>query len=516
MVFPHLEKVLVEQVVVVGGVLRITARTRDGVLLPCPDCGTESRRVHSRYQRHLADAAVGGRPVVIALSVRRLFCDAPDCPRRTFAGQAEGLTIRYGRCTPLLLDTLRAVGLALAGSAGARLLTVLNVSVSRVTLLSIVLALPEPVVECPRILGVDEFALKRSRRYGTVLADAETHRVIGILADYTGDTFAAWLTVHPGAEVICRDRANSFSDGARRGAPQAQQCADRFHLWQNLGTAVERASGRLRSTWLPPEREPSSTAEVLPDKDEGPLTQRNRERHAAVHALMERGVGLTGIMRELRLDPKTVRRFMRAATVEEILTHGPSGRTGVLDAHSDCLARRWDEGCTGAHILHAELAAQGIHVSKRTVRRFVHRMREHGAPTPRSLAPKAREASALILTHPDALAEPDQALLKELSTRCPDLATIRTLVEDFAEMPVNRQGDENLDNWLNSAKTSGIPELHGSANSLARDIDAVRAGLTMPWSSGVAEGHVNRIKMLKRQMFGRAGHRLLRRRVLLA
>ncbi|MGW2365718.1 ISL3 family transposase, partial [Streptomyces sp. NPDC001667] len=117
---------------------------------------------------------------------------------------------------------------------------------------------------------------------------------------------------------------------------------------------------------------------------------------------------------------------------------------------------------------------------------------------------------------PDALAEPDQALLKELSTRCPDLATIRTLAEDFAEMPVNRQGDENLDNWLNSAKTSGIPELHGFANSLARDIDAVRAGLTMPWSSGVVEGHVNRIKMLKRQMFGRAGHRLLRRRVLLA
>jgi hypothetical protein len=157
--------------------------------------------------------------------------------RSRSAGQVEGLTIRYGRYTPLLLEMLRAVGLALAGGAGARLLAVLNVVVSRVTLLSIVLALSEPVVECPRILGVDEFALKRSRRYGTVLVDVETHRVIDILADYTGDTFAARLTVHPEAEVIWRDRADSFSAGARRGAPQAQQCADRFQCATDAGEA---------------------------------------------------------------------------------------------------------------------------------------------------------------------------------------------------------------------------------------------------------------------------------------
>ncbi|MFE2609775.1 ISL3 family transposase [Streptomyces mirabilis] len=514
MVFPQLEKVLVEQVVVESGVLRVTARTSDDSSLPCPSCGTVSGRVHSRYQRHLADAAVGGRPVMIELTVSRLFCDAPHCLRRTFAEQVDGLTVRYGRYTPLLLETLRAVGLALAGSAGARLLKVLNVVVSRVTLLSIVLALPEPAVVCPRILGVDEFALKRSRRYGVVLVDVEARRVIDVLEDYSSDALAGWLQAHPGAKVICRDRANSFGDGASRGAPDAQQCADRFHLWQNLGSAVERATGRLRSSWLPPERDPSSTSDVLPDKAESSLTQRNRERHAAVHALMDRGVGTMGIVRELRLDTTTVIKFMRAATVEELLTHGPSGRTGTLDAHADYLARRWDEGCTGAHILHAELAARGVNVSKRTVRRFVHRMREHGAPAPRSLAPKAREVSALILTHPDALPEADQSLLKELSARCTELAVLRTLVEEIAQMLVNRQGDEKLDGWLNSAKSSGIPELHSFANSLTRDLDAVRAGLTLPWSSGVVEGHVNR--MLKRQMFGRAGHRLLRHRILLA
>ncbi|WP_406502970.1 transposase [Streptomyces sp. NBC_00212] len=141
--------------------------------------------------------------------------------------------MRYGRYAPLLLVALRAVGLALAGSAGARLLKVLNVVVSRVTLLSLVLALPEPTVAFPRILGADEFALKRSRRYGTVLVDVETHRVFDVLDGASRDTFAAWLEAHPGAEVICRDRAHSFGDGARRGAPHARQCADRWHLWSS-------------------------------------------------------------------------------------------------------------------------------------------------------------------------------------------------------------------------------------------------------------------------------------------
>ncbi|MFF4259772.1 transposase [Streptomyces sp. NPDC001663] len=177
--------------------------------------------------------------MVIELTVRRLFCDASRCSRRTFAEQVEGLTVRYGRYTPLLLEMLQAVGLALADSAGARLLEMLRVMVSRVTLLSIVLALPEPPVQCPRILGVDEFALRRSRRYGTVLVDIEARRVIDVLDDCTGDALAAWLQAHPGAEVICRDRANCFGDGARRGAPRAQQCAD--------PTASGRTSARQSS-----------------------------------------------------------------------------------------------------------------------------------------------------------------------------------------------------------------------------------------------------------------------------
>ncbi|MGW6681183.1 hypothetical protein ACWGBO_15010 [[Kitasatospora] papulosa] len=221
----------------------------------------------------------------------------------------------------------------------------------------------------------------------------------------------------------------------------------------------------------------------------------------------------TGIMHELRLGTKTVRRFMRAVTVEEILTRGPSGRIGMLDARTDYLARRWDEGCTGAYTLHAELVARGVHVSKRTVRRVVQRMRENTAP-PHPCPWRPRHGSERAYPHPPRRsARDEQALCKELTTRCADLTVLRALVQGVRGLLVNRQGDEELDGWLNSEKNSDIPELRGFADSLSRDCDAVRAGLTLPSSSGVVQGHVNQIKILKRQMLGRAGHRLLRHRI---
>lgn len=508
--FPHFAGISVERVADRGALVRITAASTQASAR-CPSCGYNSSAVHSGYERTVADTAVGGRRLVIELTVRRFFCRDATCPKKTFAEQIPGLTYRYGRDTLGLRRVHEAVGLALGGRAGSRLTERLAVPLSRDALIRRIRALPDPPVGEVSVLGVDDFALLRGHVYGTVLVDVLGRRPVDVLPERSAEALRAWLDAHPGVEVICRDRASCYAEGAALGAPTATQVADRWHLWHNLCQAVEKAVARLRPGWIPVVEPAESAGQEAPRLPDTPGAARARALHAQIHGLKDRGVGPYLIARELRIDPKTVHRYLSFATDEDLLGQGRRQRATGLDAHADYLARRYAEGARGG-VLHKELESRGVKVSERTVRRFTARF--HTEQPARPAIPKVRDVITLVTTHPDKRTAEDTVLLKELCARCPDLELLCAQVRRFAAILLTRPGAERLAEWIAQAQAAELKETAAFAAGLLADWDAVAAAATLKWSSGSTEGQVNRIKMLKRQMFGRAKPDLLRKRVL--
>jgi hypothetical protein len=347
-----------------------------------------------------------------------------------------------------------------------------------------------------------------------------THRVIDVLADRTADTLAAWLSAHPEVEIICRDRAGSYAEAATRAAPTATQVADRWHLLHNLSDAVYKAVAAhrrcLRTAPEPSTSDNPPAPSTTPATADGQLATRTRARHREIHALREQGLGVYTIARQLGLDPKTVRRYTDAADPESLIGPNGTARDSILDVHKPYLLQRCAEGVTGTNQLLAEIRQRGYTGSERTLRRFLIAIRGRHQPDPvPPPVPPARDITGWIMRPPDKLTDDDRAQLEQLCQRCPDLATIRDLARGFAEL-VRTRGGTRLPSWVEQAEQSTIAEIRSFASGLRKDWDAVTAGLTLPWSSGAVEGAVNRIKMLKRQMYGRANLDLLRRRILLA
>jgi transposase len=502
---PHLAGTVVERAELAGARWCIWARARAGQAA-CPSCGRSSGRVHSRYQRRLADAAIGGRPVVIRLAVRRFFCLAPGCPVITFAEQIEGLTSRYARRTPLLAAMLTAVAAALAGRAGARLATLLGLLASRSSLLRLITALPGPSTGPVRVLGVDDFAFRRGHRYGTVLINVETGKPVDLLPDREAGTLAAWLRAHPGAEVICRDRAGAYAEAARDGAPDAIQVADRWHLWHNLAEHVEKAVAAhhrcIRDHYAALEQ---SAAQQAPDPGQVAAATtaarahnrarvvRARQRYQQVQALKAEGKTVTAVMRELRLAPGTARRYYRAASAEEVTAGALTGWPSTLDDYKPFLHQRWNAGCTNIQQLHREVTARGYRGSYAAVYAYLRPFKAAGwAPPAVPAPPKVRHITSWILRDPASLDDDEQATLASVRAHCPHLDDLASHVTEFAKILTGLRGGQ-LDAWIAAVEVSDQPHLRSFATGLKHDYQAVLNGLTLPHSSGKVEGNVNRI-----------------------
>jgi transposase len=532
--FPQLAGLRVERLLVLEGVVHIEAR-RAAATAACPSCGRRSRRVHSRYRRRVTDEPLGGRQVVIHLRVRRFFCPARTCPRRTFAEQAPALATRYARRSKSLSGTLQQIGLALGGRPGARLSAALRRPVSRTTLLRLVRALPLPEAPSPRVLGVDDWAFRKGHRYGTILGDLEQHAVIELLPDRQAATLSEWLREHPGIEVLSRDRAPAYAEAARKGAPRAAQVADRWHLMKNLVEALERCLLRDKQALKVAAVGPEPTPGPLPsyaDATSIPWQQRaetaSLQKHARrvehyeqVHALHRVGVAKLEIARALGISRRTVYRYLALDAPPE-RRQPRSSRRRLLEPYEPYLLQRWQEGCHNRSRLVREIRDQGYRYGASNVFRFLKRVeRQHGRallgadPPPAGRVPSVRQVAFLLVQRPDELSEVDRGYLGRLCAAEPAIATTYALAQQFATMAREHRG-QRLAAWLTQATASGIAELRGFARGLADDHAAVEAGLSLAWSNGQTEGQITKLKLLKRQMYGRASFDLLRRRLLLA
>ncbi len=428
LVFEGIDDVDVEAVTAAFGTVEVVAIGR-AAGAACPDCGWFSGRVHDRYQRRLRDLPLAEQGFVIRLTVRRFICGEGDCPRRTFAEPFSRLAAPHARFTTRLNRALERVGLALAGRAGARLAAQLGFGAGRMALLRRVMALPDPAFSTPRVLGVDDFAIRRGQTYSTVLTSVEDHRVVDVLPTREAGPLAAWLVRHPGVEIICRDRAGAYAEGARRGAPDALQVADRFHLWQGLGRAVETCVAAHRDCLSNPSPggtlpEATRLASGLPQDDSVPVgrrAERKKAAHALVHELLAQGHSRRAIARHLGWGLNTVLRYANAANWQDTIRENRP-RPSRLDPYKLYLERRFAAGCTSVTQLHSELVADNAPVTYQMVRAHIATLRGTPAGTP-PRTPTVRQVTGWLTRHPTALSEEDRAGLKDVLARCPELDT---------------------------------------------------------------------------------------------
>jgi transposase len=499
-VFSGLSVLVVEDIADVGGSVVVRARTRDAAVA-CPGCGTETARVHGYYVRTADDVPVGGRRVVVKLRARRMRCPVLGCGVQTFREQVTGVLERYQRRTARLSGQVEAAVRALAGRAGSRLLAAFGIGVSRHTALRSLMAVRLPELVVPRVLGIDDFALRKGLVYATVLIDAETGRRVDVLEGRTADVVEDWLRAHPGAEVVTRDGSGAYGEAVRSALPDAVQCGDRWHLWHLLAEATAKEVAAHCACW----------AEGVPLR-EGRRADTTRERWQQVHDLRSRGVGLLDCARRLGLSLNTVKRYDRADQPER-LERVPKYRPTLVDPYRDHLRKRRSEepGVPVQHLLR-EIRELGYQGSSNLLVRYLNQGRAD-AERPH-LSP--RKAARILLTRPDNRTGSQRESAGRLAAACPEMKALDELVSSFAALLVPGPANgERLRQWIADAEAADLPSLHSFARGLNLDIKAATAAVTLPYHNGRTEGVNTKTKKIKRDMFGRAGFELLRHRILL-
>jgi transposase len=501
-----------------------------------------------------------GVAVKVDLLARRFFCDNISCSQNIFCERLPSVVGKHARRTIRLNDALTIIGFTLSAETGRRHTHKLGMGVSADTLLRIVRQTALQPLHSPRVLGVDDFAFRRGRSYGTILVDLERRRPIDLLPDRESETLAKWLKARSGIEIVTRDRSRAYAEAIANGAPDALQIADRWHILKNLYEALERLLTRqhrlIRQAVQPdspppqpaPEskpsshtlssKQPSSSARLLQSERKGVAERRLRRLALYTEAirLREEGLSTAEIAEQIGKSQRTVRHWLNEGTFR----HNVRRRRSRLDSYLPHLTKRWQEGCRNILQLWRELTEQGYGGSYKSLYNYlgrhfssppvlpelpslplqlgdkglsVRQIHRSGVP-PLIPMPSPRQTLWMLLK-PEKLKEPEQEVIKRLVELSPEIKEAVKLADNFYQLMKERKAGQ-LNAWMGEAQNSKIPELRAFVRGIENDRTVIEAAMSHEWSNGQVEGQVHRLKLLKRQMYGRAKIDLLRAKILMA
>ena len=512
----------------------------------CPICGQPSHRVHSRYTRTLSDQPCVAFSLTLILQVCKFFCSNPNCRRRIFTERLPEVAAPWARKTVRFIQQLQSIGLALGGAAGARLGNRLGIAICGSTLLNQIAKLQLPDFKTPKALGVDDFAFRKGHHYGTILVDLETHQPIALLADRKAETLTEWLQTHPGIEILSRDRSKIYKKAMTEGAPMAVQVADRFHLVTNLSEVLERTLGSYRSELKTVEQIQQKAAvtaaeeKIVIAKPKPTATEKAQQRILAnqkrrikqqkvIKAMRTQNYRPCDIAKKVGVSRTTVERYAKAAAFPTVPARRPTFGRSLLSPYQQQLLAWWNEGIRRPRVLMERLTPLGYEGTLRTLQRYISRLRTAQGlppirvrvdkPLPKVELPKQppftpRQAAYLMILKPENRLDREVDLLARMAKKHPDLALLLDLSRAFLQMLRQQQADM-LDDWLEKASSSSIKPLQTFVKELVEDYEAVKASMSYNWSNGPVEGLNNKLKMLKRQMYGKASVGLLAKRFIL-
>ncbi|MGA7975452.1 MAG: ISL3 family transposase [Pseudolabrys sp.] len=467
---------------------------------PCPRCGAASDRVHSRYVRTVLDLPCSGRKVELRVATRRFVCTTTHCHQKIFAERfGEGTLSSRARRTARLECLVQHLGIALGGRPAASFAKRLMLPISNDTLLRVVRRRAQLPAEPLSVVGIDDWAFRRNCRYGTIVCDLERRRIVKLLPDREGATVEAFLANHRTIRVLSRDRGGGYGEAGVKALPTAVQVADRWHLMENASAAfldaVRKSMRAIRAAIGATTINPKLLTAAERLQYEAFL--RREDANAAILALHKDGVPIKKIARRLGRSRGLVRQVIRGLRTDVFRT-----RESTLEAWLPDIEAEWTDGCRNGAELWRRLRAQGFAGSLRVVTEWATRRRRAERATDQQLqkVPSARTIARMMTMSRDYLTKADTVTIAAIENEVPALDAARDLIQRFHAM-IRTRANHELAPWIEVALDSLVASF---ARGIAKDRNAVCAAIREPWSNGQVEGHVNKLKLVKRQMYGRA------------